>query len=658
MRALAVLVPIACGWGWFISAAPIIRWNNQKLFDNKRIVFGDYLFDFSKRTATTFVDDLTAKSFPPNANGFSYRAAAKKDLSHGKLKALSPEVTVRNTVYNHSQRRMVHDFEVSIGRNSWPRLVTERFLVIEEAQELRWLDLSRSTEDWHVLSIAGSGKRIVWPHSELPIFRRTFPDPAAKTQGTTELFRFTEEGEIQLLTSWSHLASTTPDIYDAKFSGNRIFSIDVTGANLESRSISDGKLVESIPLETPLTSFAFWLNKDCLGDSGVKGIFYSFNGKRLINPLDQTAWKGSLRDITPDAKICLWTDFKRAYISDAESGRLVCEIKEPEASFFFLDSQTLISTDSGWGLTLRQHDLATGETLSRWRPFWWMWPSLAVLSISTLVWIWLWVRMPRPQPDWGWIDFYILLSLIMAGLIARVICVGNPNDTSRLSFLYAQMVCSSGIFLAWTMLFFGSQRWILRVIHWLAVYGLVLIALAVVLPDRPLEACQGLIMVSLPSFFALPIWIAVAIYSRLRQGTRREQSNDSLRQQSIQLRELFWLMGIVALCAIGLKPLIPGMGAWHQLPWELLQLAWVTVCAFTGLVTSLSRNRRWVRVGFILCTISLCLLTVDVSMISIHGEFWKSRYSIWLGTHARLLIACLGTLVTSFLFAQCLKQRV
>ncbi|MCY2984116.1 MAG: hypothetical protein NTY15_10850 [Planctomycetota bacterium] len=658
IRVLAVLVPIVCGWGWFISAAPIIRWNNQSLSSNKRVVFGDYLFDLSTKTATPFVDDLTAKSFPPNANGFSYRSAAKKDLSLGKQKAPSPEVTFRNTVYNHSQGRMVHDFEVTIGRNTWPRFVTERFLVVEAAEELRGLDLSRSKEDWQVLSIAGSGKRIVWSHSEQPVFRRTYKNPTATTQGTTELFRFTEGGEIQLLTSWTHLANATLWFSDTKFSGNRIFSIDVTGANLESRSTLDGKLVESIPLETPVTSFAFWNATDCLCDIGVKGIFYSLNGKRLTNPVDQTAWQGSLRDLSPDARNCLWTDGKRAFITDAESGRLVCEIKEHGLRFVFLDSQTLISTDSGWGLTLRQHDLVTGETLLRWRPFWWMLPCLAALSSSTLVWIWLWIRMPKPDTNWGWSDFYILLSLIMAGLISRVTFVGDPNDTSRSSFLYAQAVCSSGIFLAWTMLFFGSQRWILRLIHLLAVYGIVLISLAVVLPDRPLEACQGLIMVSLPSVFALPIWIAVAIYSRLRQRARSERSDDSLKQQSIQLRELFWLMGIVALCAIGLKPLLPGMGAWFQLPWGLLQLAWVTVSACTGIVTALSRNRRWERVGFILCTISLCLLTVDVSMISIHGEFWQFRYSNWLGTHASLLIACVGTLVTSFVFARCLKQQV
>lgn len=657
--ALVALLPIACGWAWFLSSVPVQRWNSQRSKDSTRIALGDYLFDFSSQTVTPLLDDLTAATGVPNPRGFSYRTIRLEDHAAGKTKATSPQMTFRSTVYDHREKRMVHDFELSVA-DGYPQFINERFLVVQTSKELRWLDLNRGTQDWQSVPNLKPERPVVMPDFPNSVFRRTYHDSKVSALSATELFRFTDEGQLLLLTTWSHAASFAPSFDDTKFSGGRIYSLDVTGAFLESRSTVDGQLVASIPLEAPVASFSFWHGTDTLLEKGTQNVFYSLAGKRIVNPLDTSVWKGSLCDLSPDAKICLWTDFQRAIVTDAESGEWVCEIKEVGHGFFgrfvFLDSKTLISTDNSWGLTLRRHDLATGETLLRWRPFWWILPCLIPLAIASLVWIWFWIRLPKPNANWGWCDFYILMSLCMLGLVARVLCIGDPSDLTRPSFRYAQAICSSGIFVSWYMLFFGSQRWIIRAIYMLATYSIVLLSLAAVLHDKPLEACQGLIAVSLPALFAIPIWIVVTISLWIKRSRAQKQIALPLRQHTIQMRDLFWFMGVMAVVMLGLKPLLPGMGAWLQIPWGLVITAWVAICSSLGLATALTQNKLGRRLGIVLCGLAVLPSFVDIVMLNIGGEFWWLPLTLGRISDVPFLMGCLSTVAITFVLAKCFKQ--
>ena len=657
--ALVALVPIACGWAWFLSSVPVQRWNSQKFKDSTRIALGDYRFDFSSQTVTPMWEDLTAVTGFPNPRGFSYKTIRLEDHVTGKTKGTSRQMTFRNTVYDHREKRMVHDFELSVS-DGYPQFIHERMLVVQTSKELRWLDLNRGTQDWQSVPNLKSERPVVLSDYPNSVFRRTYYGPKATTQSTTELFRFTDEGQLLLLSTWSHAASWNPSFDDTNFSSERIYSLDVTSAFLESRSTVDGRLVDSIPFEAPITSFSFWYHDDVLLEKGTQKNFHSLAGKPLVNPLDSSVWKGSLYAISPDAKSCLWTDFQRAIVTEAASGKWLCEIKEVGQEFggrfVFLDSKILVSTDNSWGLTLRQHDITTGETLLRWRPFWWILPCLIPLAIATLVWIWFWIRLPKPNTNWGWFDLYILMSLCMLGLVARVLCVGDPTDLSRLSFRYAQAICASGIIVAWYMLLFGSQRWIIRLIHLLATYSIVLLSLAAVLRDRPIEACQGLIVVSLPALFALPVWIVIAISLWIRRSRAQKQNGLPVRQHTIQMRDLFWFMGVMAVVMLGLKPLLPGMGAWLQMPWGLMITAWVGICSSLGLATALTQHKLGSRLGIVLSGLAALPSFVDIAMMNIDGEFWWLPLTQGRVSDVPFLMGCLSTVAITFVLAKCFKQ--
>jgi hypothetical protein len=649
--ALAILVPIACGWGWFVSSTPIFRWHTERSQHANRVVLGDYLFDFSSQTAKPFVNDGTAASLLPNDNGFSFLATLKNRSAQNT----GTTTAFRLTVFDHHKKRMVHDIDLVIDNRSFPIFINERLIVVQKPNGLQWLDLSQGTDKWQELTTRMNKVLGVSTHQKHPVFSCTFQDVATPMQNTTELFRFSEEGELRLLASWKHLESATPGHYDTKLSGDCIFSIDVSGAYLESRSVLDGTLIDSILLEQPIARFAFSYWDDCLQDIGNQPNLYSLSGKRI--PIPYAGWQSTrfYSKLSPDAKNRLWSDSERTLITETDSGRTVCEIKEPGFQYVFLDPKTLISWGNGWGLTLRQHDLKTGETLVRWHPFWWVWPCLALLSIATLGWALMWIQIPKHGAAWGWCDFYILMSLCMILLVTRVLVVGNFVTASRLSFVYAQAVCASGIFIAWYMLFFSAQRWIVRLIHLLATYLIVLHALVIVFHERPLEACAQLILVSIPALMALPLFALIALYSMRFKPLRDAQSRDATRSHVIQIRDLFWLMAIVALVLVTIKPLLLGMGVWLQLPWLLIQLAWVTFFAWAGVATALARNKRWGRVGAILVAAAFCLLAFEIGMICMAGEQWQSSYFDWQIESIYLLRGCLSALVVSFFLARCLN---
>lgn len=658
--ALAILVPIACGWGWFISSTPIFRWNSQRSHDASRIILGDTLFDFSSQTAKPYVDDGTAASLFPRTNCRSYRVNLenRRELQNeAKSKGgVSSAFKMRITGYDHDDGRAIFDFDTSIeAQNLGLFAANQWFVIIPTSEGLRWLDLNQDSRTWQILPNPGPIQPFVLQHPDLPVFRRTSADPVVPTQATTELFRLAEDGQLRLLSSWTHLVSATPNFFDTKFSENRIYSVDVTGAHLECRSLSDGTLVDSFTFAEPVKSFNFSWHNDFVEEKGAQGAYYSLLGKRIENPLVEAKPNRTYLKLSPGSALGLWSDSERTLITETESGRTVCEIKEPGMSYLFLDSQTLISWDNSWGITLRQYDLQTGETLVRWHPFWWVWLCLAVLSIATLGWALMWIQIPKHGAAWGWCDFYILMSLCMILLVSRVLVVGESTDVSRLSFIYAREVCASGIFIASYMLFFSAQRWVVRIMHLLATHCIVLLSLVVVLHERPLDACQGLILVSIPSLMVLPLFALIAVCSMRFKPASDAQSAAASRSHVIQIRDLFWLMAIVALILVTIKPLLPGMGAWLRMPWMLVQLAWITLFAWVGVVASLTRNKLWGRIGAILVAAAFCLLAFDIGMTCAAGEPWLTQYITWPFGIIDLLKGCLSALAVSFFLARCLK---
>ena len=154
---------------------------------------------------------------------------------------------------------------------------------------------------------------------------------------------------------------------------------------------------------------------------------------------------------------------------------------------------------------------------------------------------------------------------------------------------------------------------------------------------------------------ALLLFALIAVCSMRFKPASDAQSALTARSHVIQIRDLFWLMAIVALVLVTIKPLLPGMGAWLQLPWMLVQLAWVTFFAWAGIASGLARDKRWGRVGAVFVAAAFCLLVLDVGMTCMAGEYWRGAYGSWFVRNYDLLKGCLTTLVVSFFLARCLN---
>jgi hypothetical protein len=122
------------------------------------------------------------------------------------------------------------------------------------------------------------------------------------------------------------------------------------------------------------------------------------------------------------------------------------------------------------------------------------------------------------------------------------------------------------------------------------------------------------------------------------------------------MRDLFWFMGVMAVVMLGLKPLLPGIGIWLQLPWGLVITAWVAICSSLGLATALTQHKLGSRLGVVLVGITVLPSLVDVAMMNIDGEFWWLPLTQGRVSDVPFLMGCLSTVAITFVLAKCFKQ--
>ena len=646
-------------------------WNGLNPFhDGKRFSLSHYeenwrdfiVLDIERRHYELVKE--SGAGYPPSRNGIS------ADIS--PVPGDKKQNRSRLNLYSHVEKRLVRSIETSLPLGSFLRVLADRFVIADTAQEIRWMDLTDPNETWHAFPISRGNASWLWGHQSLPVFRRTAfkPVQAGSTQAPqsyTELFQFDDQGQLRLLSSWSNSHSGFDTLRDAWFQDDTIASLAPDGASVELRSL-DGQLIRSLVLTPPvdLTKQKFIIRYGSMSvEDGPRYRCYSLaHEKWLAPPLDaEGEWTRASMEFSPDSRTALWHSRpdRAAVITDPVTDVQICKIQQPGERFAFLDANSLISIDSRFGLTVRRHDSTTGATLSTWRPFGWVLPTFVITILSSTLWVRSWLRMPRHDPMWAWVDLHLLLLLLMVLIVSRLRSVGDPSDIGRMPYQHAIYVTSSFLFAAWGWLILGSGSIVSRVSHLLLVYAILLGALSQAIATDAILAWMGCALVTIPSLLALPVFVVARIrgWMWFDVKTLAQQRGAVSRTEFISLGQLLIVTAVFALLFLAARPLVSGMAGVFQLQWPLLQAAAVTTSGLAAILLAANRRTSLQRVGLAIAVGLVSLLVVEAISLATYTGWWKPD---WWWQHEMQTRHCLGFYCTVFIvtsvFCKPVEQKV
>lgn len=639
---LFLLLPLAMLWWWLAVHAPITGWTGFNPFkDGRQFSLSNYadtweeylILDIASQQYRFTQNDLEGN--PPDAWGLSYAVELVATDKSGKTQRLNQ--------YSHADRRTVRSTDMQVSLTV-VRPVTDRFVVASFVNEIQWIDLHDPAETVQSLPVTKGQDSWIWRHPTLPVFRRSAfkftntlnPSPP---QCFTELFRFDETGKLVLLSSWTHAPSGSDGLMGAaEFRQETIASLDVNGKSIELRSLTDGQLTKAIPLleAVDLIQHQYAFGNDRLmvtnGPTfavGKQRRYFSLAHEQwLIPPQDaQGSWANIGLQLPDDAHIALWTgrgDSNTAIVTDTVTNRTLCTIEEPGERFAFLDNNTLVSTDSWFGLTIRKHDLKTGATISTWRPFWWTLPLFAIALGGSVTWVVGWLRMPKANSNWAWLDLHSLLLLLLTLVVLRVTSVGAAVAVERLPYQHAITITAGYQLIAWAWVILGSGSVANRLVQLLIVYATIFGALSQALFSRSDMAWLGAALVTTPTLLSLPIFIVARVSGwRGLSPAVSKQQRKATNFDLISLRQLLIITAVCALIALAIRPIAPGLSGVYQLRWPLGQALGITLCGLVGMVLSSTNRSTLRRLGWAVVIICLVLLISESLMKAAYASVWQ-----------------------------------
>ncbi len=174
-----------------------------------------------------------------------------------------------------------------------------------------------------------------------------------------------------------------------EFEENLAATLNPEGTEIQFRSLKDGSLAKTVPLESPIDSSAVQVEVTSaavvvrdLDDT----YFYSLeDGKRMLNPLGEKSEPMSLSmELTPNRRYALWWKWGmgEAVITDAHTGAEIRRIKDHAQFFRMMDNSTVVAVDGTMGITIRRYDLTDQSQDKIWRPFWWVMPLQAFVVMG------------------------------------------------------------------------------------------------------------------------------------------------------------------------------------------------------------------------------------------------------------------------------------
>ncbi len=631
IRLLLLLTPIFGLWWWLCSHAPISPWaglgthvNPKRLsLSHHREQWEDYtVFDIDNKTV-----ERVGRRYVPRNSKMSYNISV--------VQSNQQQQTIRVEFYSHLSKRVERSIELSLSSDDFIRVVGERYLVVGTSEEIVWLDLNTTVETWQRFQVSRGEQSWLWSHPTRPIFRRSAVKPAApgsthSPQNFTELFRFDENGQLSLLSSWPHSDSGYTGLRNAWFQDDVIASVDASSGSIELRALEDGMLVNVLKLGAPIDlsrqKFCLTDGELFVEDSG-RYRYYSLKSERwLIPPFDsEDGWTHAALTLSTDSRIAVWQDRAKnvVVLTDPATDKQICSIREPGERVALIAPQTLVSIDSWFMLTIREHNTETGETILAWRPFMLILPALVVALLSSSLWIFAWLRLQH-SARWAWVDLQVLLLLLMILIVFRLRSIGDLSDINRLPYQHATYLSAGFLFSGWAWLALGKRSVLSRLSQLVLTYTIVFFGLTLTLVKQPHLAWTGLASVTVPGLIVLPLVLALRfrrwnwLHTKLRYNI-----HSFSKSETITLRQLMGLTAVIALMTLAFRPIIPGLAGLLQLKLSIVDTFMMTLVGITALLLAVSTHSSLRKLGIAVVVGTVGLFIADTLSLAAYTGWWR-----------------------------------
>ena len=629
---LGLLVPVAVLWWWLCTQVPY-EWKDMgyvAAIDSQRVSSqisrNNYtscmVFDLAKRTVTP--TDHWVKGSERPASGFSLVNEMVKQAGGDAPNRLEMKL------YDHQQQDYVRTLEHTFPIGSYPRLVGGRYIVATARTEIIWLDLQAQVEQWNTLPVSSAAvdSEDLIGSDPYPTFVRQYIKPVPATspappQAIAECYRFDEQGQPVLQTTWTVFGKQS----HVTIVDDAILSINSAATHIDHRSLIDGQVFKSVPLAEPIDILqeSYGFNKESLEVwNGSATRYHSIDTGRVIkNPYSTSSGKTrTFQFMSPNRQLVvtwIWGT-SQATVANAVTDEVVCNIEDGGRVYRFLDDRTLISLDTYLDLTIRQYDLASGQPVMTWRPFWWIWPWLGLATLSTVGWIWMWLHPsiakpkegrlpshPLNQPLLVWVDLNIVLCLLMALIVCRLVSTGDAADVSRPMYGHAIVLSIGYLVVAWCWLVLSSEPIVNRLAVLLSIYAIILGALAWTMSQELVRAWTGIALISTPGLLLVPL-AAIARWRGFKLQADQVAGTAKGRVTGMTVGQIMAVTVVFAILFMAARPLWPGIRGILAPAWELWRLLAVSFACGLGLFIGFGSYRWLARGGLMLSALMLGLV--------------------------------------------------
>ena len=649
---LGLLVPVAVLWWWLCTQVPyewkeigyIAAIDSQRF--SSQISRNNYtscrVFDIAKRTVTPV--DHWVRGIKQPASGVSLVSQMVKTESGDVLNRLEMKL------YDHQLQDYVRTLEHTFPIGCYPRLIGGRYIVALARTEIVWLDLKAQGEQWSILPVpsAAVDSEDLKGSDQYPNFVKHYIKPVPATspappQTIAECYRFDEQGQLLLLASLPTVGKEWPHV---AFADDTLLSINSAATHIDYRSLVDGQVFKSIPLAEPMdvTQESFSLSNESLTVwKGPATRYYSIATGRVIkNPYPTPSGNTrSFQCLSPNKQLAvtwIWGT-SQATVANAETDEVVCNIEDGGSVYRFLDDRTLISLDTSSDLTIRQYDLATGQPIMTWRPFWWTWPWLALATLATVCWIWMWLHSsiaqpkesrlsnhPLSQPLLAWVDLNIVLCLIMTLIVCRLVSTGDAADVSRPIYGHASYMSIGYLAVAWCWLVLSSEPIVNRLAVLLSIYAIILGALAWTMSQQLAQAWTGIALISTPGLLLVPL-AAIARFRGFKLQAEQVAGTAKDRVTRMTVGQIMAVTVVFAILFMAARPMWPGIRGILAPAWELWRLLAASLACGLGLVVGFG-SYRWLASGGV--TLSALMLGLVIGEPFLRDSLWQMQvYQNW-----------------------------
>ena len=568
---LALLLLLVCGWAILIFRVPMLL----------QQVYPDFYMDRESGTATLALSNQNVHRpwsqemyFDVHSGEFDWKTSYEvDDVFLGR--AIDPKnrgyrILNLNGQLTEGKYRLVAPPESGIPDRffqfpQYPYLVNQRFAVTADADDLVVMDFSDASLTLKRTKVGGfpitGGLRKLEGVNGILRFQNL---PAIGNPPTYQVQHFTIDENQNAVPGliWQVVDVSPFPFQSVAVSGDRIVSINPTNFEVEFREVSNGKLIQTMPLlegMDPVTMPCdFWENYLRVEPTTGSPRFLDLQRGSWLPPVEGENF-GPHSELDGRFILFIGTESSgwglKSKVFDVEQQAVIAEFVSWVRTDF-IDEDSILDVSFLSGLTFQKIDVQTGKVLQSWTPFWWVIPTSSFLCIAWLVWSWSWlVGAGRGGHVAVWLDVVLIALLPLVFCIVRVKWIGDITDLSRIPTQISQSIILALMLSGVVWMVHAKVRLVPRILPFLLATAILVGSVSITFEGQLSFVITGAIKAMIPvSVYFVCFLILRKLGYRLVPPGHTDSVEPTEKFSSVTIRDMFVLMAALALLFAGLSP--------------------------------------------------------------------------------------------------------